>query len=194
VEGYRIKEFDKIVKMGKEGQEALNNYWFDYALYTSLEYWLMVTLFIAPLIILFFKIDKSKIFFIGFYGYSIHMLFGYIDLYNKNSGLLNYPFPVIPMLPGLSLDSSFVPVTFMLVYQWTLNHRKNYYIYMVFTSAILAFVFKPLLVGLGLFKLYGNTNYVFLFVCYLIVVVLAKVITNVFIWTEKKFNTKRTSS
>jgi len=194
VDGRRIKEFDKIVKMGKEGQEALNHYWLDNALYTSFEYWLMVTLLIAPLIILFFKIDKSKLFFMGFYGYSIHMLFGYVDLYNKNLGLLNYPFPVIPMLPGLSLDSSFVPVTFMLVYQWTLNHQKNYYLYMLLTSAILAFAFKPLLVGLGLFRIYGNTNYFFLFICYVIVIVLAKFITNVFLWTEKKYNNQRTSS
>jgi hypothetical protein len=78
----------------------------------------------VPLLVLFFKIDKRKLFFMGFYGYSIHMLFGYIDLYNKNSGLLNDPFSIIP---GLSLASSFLPVTYMLVYQWTLNHKKNYY-------------------------------------------------------------------
>ncbi|MDF2036513.1 hypothetical protein P2R12_05840 [Cytobacillus oceanisediminis] len=188
MEENRIKEFDDIVKMAKEGQKALNDYWVEYSIYTSFEYWFMVVLFIVPLLVLFFKIDKRKLFFMGFYGYSIHMLFGYIDLYNKNSGLLNYPFPMIPMIPGLSLDSSFVPVTFMLVYQWTLNHKKNYYVYTVLTSAVLAFVFKPLLIGLGLFKLYGNTNYFFLFACYLIVIILAKVITDVFLWTERKFS------
>lgn len=188
MEENRIKDFDQIVKMGKEGQKALNDYWVEYSIYNSFEYWFMVMLFIVPLIVLFFKIDKRKLFFMGFYGYSIHMLFGYIDLYNKNSGVLNYPFPMIPAVPGISLDSSFVPVTFMLVYQWTLNHKKNYYVYTVLTSAVLAFVFKPLLIGLGLFKLYGSTNYFFLFICYLIVIILAKVITDVFLWTERKFN------
>jgi hypothetical protein len=188
MEENRIKDFDHIVQMGKKGQEALNDYWVEHSIYTSFEYWFMVMLFIVPLIVLFFKIDKSKLFFMGFYGYSIHMLFGYIDFFNKNYGLLNYPFPMIPMVPGLSLDSSFVPVTFMLVYQWTLNHKKNYYVYTVLTSAVLAFVFKPLLAGLGLFKLYGITNYLYLFVCYLVVIVLAKVIMNVFLWTERKFN------
>jgi hypothetical protein len=187
LEKKRIEEFDRLVKMGKEGQNALNEYWLEYSLYTSFEYWLMVSFLIVPLIILFFKIDKSKIFFIGFFGYSIHILFGFIDVYATNSGLLNYPFPLIPMLPGLSLESSLIPVTFMLVYQWTLTHNKNYYIYMVLTSAVLAFGFKPLLVGLGLFRLYGNTNYFFLFICYLIVVLFAKFITNVFLWTERKF-------
>ncbi|MBT2709876.1 hypothetical protein [Bacillus sp. ISL-47] len=134
MEKQRIEQFDNIVKMGKEGQKALNEYWLDYFLYTSFEYWLMVSLLVVPLIILFFQIDKSKIFFMGFYGYSIHVLFGYIDLYAKNLGFLHYPIPIIPMIPGLSLDSSFIPVTFMLVYQWTLNHKKNYYFFFDISS------------------------------------------------------------
>ncbi|KMJ57162.1 hypothetical protein AB685_17275 [Bacillus sp. LL01] len=184
----RLEQFDKIVKMGKEAQKALNNYWIDFALYTSFEYFLMVLLLIVPLTYLFFKIDKNKIFFMGFFGYSIHVIFGYVDTFSKNLGFLNYPFPVIPIIPGLSLDSSFIPVTFMLVYQWTLNSKKNYYVYMIITSAILSFVFKPLLVALGLFRLYGNTNYLYLFIGYLIVITIAKFITDIFLWTEKNFN------
>ncbi|WP_163143827.1 hypothetical protein [Bacillus sp. 22-7] len=183
----RIEQFDHIVRMGKKGQEALNKYWLDFELYTSFEYWLMAALLIGPLIYLFFKIDKNKIFFFGFYGYSIHVIFGYIDLFSKNLGYLNYPFPVIPMLPGLTLDSSFVPVTFMLVYQWTINREKNYYLYMIITSAVMAFIFKPVLVGIGLMRLYGNTNYIYLFAGYLIVITLAKFIMSVFLWTEAKY-------
>jgi hypothetical protein len=190
MESKRIEQFDKIVNMGKEGHKALIEYWFDYSLYTSFEYWLMVSFLIVPLIILFFKIDKSKIFLMGFYGYSIHVLFGHIDEYATNAGLLNYPFPVIPMLPGLSLETSLIPVTFMLVYQWTLNHNKNYYVYTTLLSAVLSFIYKPLLVGLGLFRMYGNTNYFNLFLTYLVIVILAKFITNVFIWMEKNFKKK----
>lgn len=186
----QIQEFDKIVKMIKEAQHALNDYWLELALYTSLEYWLMVSFLILPLVYLFFKIDKSNIFFIGFYGYSVHVVFGYIDLFSKHSGFLNYPFPVIPMLPGLSLDSSFVPVLFMLVYQWTLKHKKNYYVYMVITSGFLSFIFKPIMAGIGLIRLYGNTNYLHLFIGYLIVITIAKFFTDVFLWIEKKYNNK----
>lgn len=91
------------------------------------------------------------------------------------------------MLPGLTLDSSFVPVTFMLVYQWTINREKNYYLYMIITSAVMAFIFKPVLVGIGLMRLYGNTNYIYLFAGYLIVITIAKFITSVFLWTEAKY-------
>lgn len=184
----QLQQFDNIVKMGKEAQHALNDYWLELALYTSLEYWLMVSFLIIPLVYLFFKIDKSQIFFMGFYGYSVHVIFGYIDLYAKNSGFLNYPFPVFPMLPGLSLDSSLVPVTFMLVYQWTLKQKKNYYLYMAITSGFLSFIFKPILAALGLIRLYGNTNYLYLFIGYLIVITIAKLFTDVFLWMEKKYN------
>jgi hypothetical protein len=86
-----------------------------------------------------------------------------------------------------ALDSSLVPMTFMLVYQWTLNNKKNYYLYSIITAFILSFLFKPLLVALGLIKMYANITYIHLFICYLLVLLIAKFITNVFLWTQKKF-------
>ena len=174
--------------MSSEGQKALNDYWKDFSLYTSLEYWMMVAFLIVPLIYLFFKIDKNKLFLIGFYGYSVHMLFGYLDLFGRNRGLWNYPFPVFPQIPGFSIDSSLVPVTFMLVYQYTLNRNKNFYIYTIVTALIFSFLFKPLLVALGLFKMYGTINYLHLFIVYLFVLLTAKFITNVFLWMQRKYS------
>jgi hypothetical protein len=186
VEKERISEFDKIVELGKQGQKALNQYWLDYSLYASVEYWLMVLFLIGPLILLFFKIDRTKIFRIAFYGYSVHVFFGYEDLYGRNMGFWNYPFPVLPALPGISLDSSLIPVTFMLVYQWSINHKKNYYLYAIMTAVILSFAFKPMLVGLGLFKLYGNFHYTHLFLSYLSVLILAKLMTDFFVWMKSR--------
>lgn len=187
MEDTRIDQFDEIVKMGRETQTALNDYWKDFSLYASFEYWLMVAFLIFPLVYLFFKIDKNKIFFIGFYGYSIHVIFAYVDLFGRHRGFWNYPFPIIPALPGLAIDSSLVPVTFMLVYQWMLNNNKNYYKYSIITAIIFSFLFKPLLVGLGLFRMYGTINYLHLFLGYLFVLLTAKFITNVFLWTQRRY-------
>jgi hypothetical protein len=186
-----VKEFDKTVKLNEEAHHALISYWKDNEIYLSLEYWMMVTILVAPLIILFFKIDKSKLFFMGFYGYSFHMLFAYTDAFGRNMGFWNYPFPIFPVISGLALDSSFVPVLFMLVYQYTLNHKKNYYIYTIITAAIFSFGFKPILVGMGMFKMYGKVNYLHLFISFIFVIVFAKVIVDVFLWVEKRYNKKR---
>jgi hypothetical protein len=183
----RIEKFDKTVKMKSEATDALMAYWHDFSLYFSLEYWIMISILLVPLIVLFFRIDKSKIFLIGFYGYSVHIAFAYIDIFGQNNGRWNYPFPILPVLPGLAIDSSLVPITYMLIYQWTLNNNKNYYIYSMIAALIFSFIFKPLLVALGLFKLYGNTNYFHLFIGYVLVLIIAKFITDLFLWTQKKF-------
>jgi hypothetical protein len=182
----RINQFDKAVRLRKESTDAIVDYWKDYSLYLSLEYWMMVAILVIPLILLAFKIDKSKIFLIGFFGYSVHVIFAYVDIFGINMGLWNYPFQVIPALPSLSIDSSLVPVIFMLIYQWTINHDKNFYLYSIIVAGIFAFIFKPLLVALGLFRMYGVINYFFLFICYVLVVLLAKLVTNVFLWLQKR--------
>lgn len=191
MENERLSRFDQIVEMGKEGQKALNEYWWEFSLYTSFEYWLMVLFLVAPLILLLLKINKNKLFQILFYGYSIHMPFGYIDLYGRNMGYWNYPFPVIPVLPGISLDSSLIPIIFIFVYQSSMTSNKKYYLYASITSVILSFVFKPMLVGLGLFKMYGAINYFHLFISYVSVFIFAKVITDFFLWIKKRYSSNK---
>jgi hypothetical protein len=183
----RIVQFDKAAKIQKESTDAIVNYWNDFALYSSFEYWILAGILVIPLIILFFKIDKSKIFQIGFFGYSIHVFFAYMDIYGINVGFWHYPIQLIPSLPSLSIDSSLVPVTFMLVYQWTLNRNKNYYVYSIIAAAILSFGFNPILVQMGLLKMYGKINYFHLFITYITVLILAKLITNGFVWMKKRY-------
>lgn len=186
LENERLSRFDEIVKMGKEGQKALNQYWFDYSLYSFFEYWLMVSFLVFPLIFLILKVNKEKLFQILFYGYSVHICFGYEDLFGRNMGYWNYPIPVIPSLPGITLDSSLIPVIFIFVYQSTINSNKKYFSYGVLTALLLSFVFKPMLVGLGLFKMYGSINYFHLFLSYLSVLIFAKLLTDLFIWIKKR--------
>lgn len=67
------------------------------------------------------------------------------------------------------------------MYQWTLNHNKNYYLYGVGLSAFFAFVFKPIISAMGLFEMYKGIQYWHLFIGYLVVMTLSKLITNIFV-------------
>ncbi|MEK3990511.1 MULTISPECIES: CBO0543 family protein [Robertmurraya] len=183
----RLEQFDKAVQLREDSTDLLIQIWKEYHLYSTLEFWIMVSILVVPLLILFFKIDKSKIFLIGFYGYSVHVILAYVDIYGMNAGYWHYPFQLLPSLPSLSVDASIVPVVCMLMYQWTLNHKKNYYLYAILTAGGFALVFKPLLVGLGLFKLYGKANYIYLFVGYVLILLTAKFMTNVFLWAQKRY-------
>ena len=181
----RVKQFNKIAKTIGEGYRDLAEYWMEWSLFTTFEFWLMAVLFIAPLVFVLIKIDKNKIFLIGFYGFCIHMTLGYIDMVGRNLGFWNFPFPLIPVLPGLVLDASVVPVTFMLVYQWTLNHNKNYYLYSFLTAAFFAFIFKPLMEALGTLEMYGKANYFHLLIVYVTTFLMSRFLTNVFLWLQK---------
>jgi hypothetical protein len=183
----RLEQLDKAVKLRKESADILLDYWSRYSIFTTFEFWCIVSLFFVPLIVIILKIDKSKIFLIGFYGYSVHMLSFYINLLGVNRGLWSYPFQLIPTMPSFAFDSSFVPVTFMLVYQWTLNHKKNYYKMALIVAVLLAFIIDPIFVKMGLIRLYGHTNYAYRLVIYVIPLIWAKLITNVFLWLQKRF-------
>jgi hypothetical protein len=184
----RLQKFDKAVQLREDSTDVLTEIWKDYSLYSTLEYWIMATILVVPLLFLLVKIDKSKIFLICFYGYTFHVVLAYGDIYGMNAGYWHYPFQLIPSLPSLSIDASIFPVTFMLIYQWTLNSNKKYYLYSIIACGGYAFVFKPLLVALGLFRLYDWVNYLYLFIGYFLISIVAKCFTDVFLWMQKKYS------
>lgn len=184
----RLQKFDKAVQMREEATDLLVQIWKDYSLYTTLEYWILASILVVPLLYLFIKIDKNKIFQIGFYGLCFHVVLAYGDIYGMNAGYWHYPIQLVPSLPSLSIDASIFPVAYMLIYQWTLNQNKKYYLYTMLASGGFAFVFKPLLVALGLFKLYAWVNYFYLCFGYFLIAIVAKFMTDVFLWTQKKYS------
>lgn len=161
------------------------NYWYKYSYLNTWQFWIILALFIVPLIALYFLIDRKKALLIGFYGYNVHVWFTYIDTYGGATNLWFYPYKIIPFFTtSFSLDVSLVPVLFMLVYQWTINHNKNYYLYIFLLVVFMAFVFKRVMVDLGLFQL-THSNYFILFLGYFVIALISKLITNIFIWFEK---------
>lgn len=183
----RLEKFIDFVHLREESTRHLTEYWREYSNFSTLQFWIMVAILVIPLIILIIKIDKEKLFVVCFYGYSIHITFAYLDLYGVNKGLWGFPFQVFPFLPSFSLDSSLVPVSFMLVYQWTLNKKKNYYLYSIITAFILAFIFDAILVRFGLFEMYKNTNYFHLFIGNIITFLFARFLT-IFFLKFSKYN------
>lgn len=117
----------------------------------------------------------------------LDMLFHYFDTFFFTNRLVTYPYKVVPFLPtSITLDTSFIPVSFMLLYQWTLNKNKNYYLYATGLCLFFSFLFKPALVAFGLFKLYKGVNYFHLLLVYISVMLLSKGITNVFLHFQKE--------
>jgi hypothetical protein len=170
-----------------------NEYWHAFSAYDTWQFWFLILLFVLPLIVLFFKLDRMRAFQIGFFGFNIHVWLGYIDRFGVSEGYWEYPYQWFIFLPSnVSLDASLIPVLYMLLYQWILAHKKNYYLYMILLSAGLSFIFKPLLVLHYFLAFYIDMPYLFLFSGYLVIILLSKLITDIFLGFYKKAATSHT--
>lgn len=166
--------------------DSLVTYWREYSSFDTWQFWVCVAALVVPLIVLYFKIDRSKALLLGFYGYSVHIFFTYEDIFGANKTYWFYPYKILPVLSAnLSLDVSLIPVTYMLVYQWIIRKNKNYYLYMLALSAFFALVFKPFCEALGLFQLDRGSLFFHIFLAKFLVAVIAKKITDLFVYFEK---------
>jgi hypothetical protein len=185
-----LEKQNQMIDTLNEKQKAFTQDWMDYwSQYSSpdtWQFWFLVVMFFLPLVVLYFKLDKSKAFQIGFFGFNIHVWLGYIDRFGVNSGFWEYPYQWFILLPSnVSLDASLIPVIYMLLYQWIINNDKNFYLYMIIVSAGLSFIFKPLIVLHYFLKFYIEMPYLYLFLGYLVIIFLSKGITDLFLYFQK---------
>jgi hypothetical protein len=178
--------FSKLVSMQERLTKEGIEYWKAYSDFSTWQFWFIFALLIGPLILLFFKIDRKNIFFVGFYGFAVHVLFAYVDAFGIRMGLWAYPYQLIPFLPSFSLDAAIIPIVAMLVFQWTYNRKKNFYLYAFLTALVFGFGFKPFLVSIHLFEKYDWINYIYIFIIYIVLFVVAYWMTKVFLWLHHK--------
>ncbi|WP_246938814.1 CBO0543 family protein [Bacillus pinisoli] len=177
---------NKIRSMAEELSQFQIEYWKSFSNFETWQFWVVILMLIVPLIVLFVSIDKNKTLLLGFFGLNYHIWFAYVNSIGINLGLWEYPYQILSFIPSFALDASLVPVSFMLLYQWTLNHKKNIYLYSLFLSAFFAFVLKPIMVNFHFFHMYKGVNYVYLFIFYVAFFIVSKLITNLFVWLKKR--------
>ncbi|GIQ69304.1 hypothetical protein DUZ99_04800 [Xylanibacillus composti] len=178
---------ERINEMQRQLTSTWIDYWREYSSFSTWQFWVNVLMFVVPLVVLFMILDKRRALQIGFFGYSVHVLFTYIDSISHRFGYGQYPYQMVPFTSGnLGLDSSFVPVVYMLLYQWTLAGRRNYYVYGTLLSLLLAFVFKPLISSIHLFEPTNGMRYSHLFLGYMAIMLFSKWVTKLFVWLQGK--------
>jgi len=184
----QIKMLDDIVRKRIEATQLLSEYWNLYSNIGTWQFWVLtIFILVLPLVILYFTIDRGKIFLIGFYGFSINIWLTLGGEIGVNRGWWDYPYMTFSFLPiSFSILSSAIPVIFMLVFQWTLNHNKNFYIYSLFAAILTAFIFAPLMVSLDFFRLHNGTNYFHILLLYTILFLVSKFILNAFLYMQNK--------
>lgn len=155
--------YDDIYKVKEHLNELLNTYWQNYSDMGTWYFWVNLATFIIPLIILYFSIDRKRLFEICFFGYTVHVLWGYIDIALSKENFLVHPHTLFLFIPvGFTMTVSAIPVAYMLVYQYCTNREQNFYVYAVILSLIFAYGLGSISDYLDLFKMHKwNDAYIF---------------------------------
>jgi len=156
--------WNKIYEEKNELNSIYNSYWNEYSNLGTWQFWMVISLLVIPLIILYFKVDRKRIFELFFFGYTIHMLWTYIDIALGRNAYLIHKYFLTPLLPNATnITASVLPVGFLLIYQFCANNKKNFYLYSLILSALFAFVFASIEEYLGFVEFRKGMNQFFLF-------------------------------
>ncbi|MFC4099065.1 CBO0543 family protein [Paenibacillus xanthanilyticus] len=182
----QAQQFEQIRQAKLDEAGIIHRYWLNYSNVDTWQFWLLAALFVIPLIVLFWKMDRSKALLLGFFGLNVHIWFSYVDTFGVERGMWGYPYKFVPFLPeSITLDTSLVPVTFMLLYQWCIHTRRNFYLFGIALCGAYSFGLKPIMVQLDLFHMYRGMNFIYLFLLYLLVFGLAVGVTAIFLALRK---------
>ncbi|WP_207952294.1 CBO0543 family protein [Paenibacillus turpanensis] len=183
----KAQGIDQIKDIHDQMADLTFQYWMQHSHFSTWQFWVNLLLLILPLVILYKYLDWKHALLLGFYGFNIHVWFHYIDSFGVTNGYWNYPHKIVPFLSvNVALDAAIVPVCYMLLYQWITSRNKNYYVYTTLLSGAFAFILKPIMVYAGLFRMYEWVNYFYLFVFYMVIVLVSKWITDLFLFLQER--------
>ncbi|WP_202079923.1 hypothetical protein [Caldalkalibacillus salinus] len=170
-----FKEYwEEIYDTNDKFNQLIGLFWQEYAHMGTWQFWVVAGLFLAPLVLLYFTVDRRRIFEIFFFGYTVHIFWGYTDIFLGRSNYFIHTYFLAPMLPfALNMTASFLPVSFLLLYQYCTNHNKNFYIYAAILSAVFSFLLVTIEVQLGLAELRKGIRMYHIFIIDIIIVYFA---------------------
>lgn len=176
-----------IAEVREKATHMFIDYWNTYSAIDAWQFWvILICFFVLPLLVLYVVIDRKKIFLIGFYGFNINVWMNLLDTIGLQLNLWTHAYAIIPFSPtGFSANAALMPVVFMLVYQWTLNHNKNFYLYSLFAAMFFSLILVPLRVSLVNLEFHKGVNYFHVLIAYTGVFLFSKLVTSVFIYMQK---------
>ena len=156
--------WQQIHENQSELDAMFHSYWAQHSSFSTWQYWLMLGMFIVPLVVLYFAVDRRKIFELLFFGFAVHMLWAYTDIYLGEHNFMVHRYVLAPDMPfSVSAVASALPVSFILIYQYCTNRNKSYPLWMAVMSLAWAFGVASLEQMLGMLSFHNGMNHVILF-------------------------------
>ena len=182
--------YEKIYEQREQLNNLIGEYWRNYTGYDTWYFWFNLAALLIPLIILYFKIDKKRIFEISFFGYTAHILWSNIDTILSTNNYLVHTHSLSYLLPaGITMTAVIIPVLFMFIYQYCTNNGKNFYFYIIIISLLLGLGFGSISQKLELFKMHKGMNLFYLVLIDIAVAYISYWFTKLFLKISGKIET-----
>ena len=182
--------WEQIFRTNEKLNVLLQSYWHQYSYVNTWQFWTVMALLVVPLIILYFTVDRTRIFELLFFGYTVHILWSYIGMILEKHGYFIHMYFLAPILPfAVHMNAAALPVGFLLLYQYCTGFKKrNFYFYAVLLSVGFAFGVASIEQWLGFLEFRKGMNHFHLVLIDLIIVYSAYWLTT-FILSKKESKT-----
>lgn len=159
----------------------------------SLKWWGAIGFVTFSYILCFSLMDKTRLTKTILFGSLISVFAVVVDIVGSNFNYWTHTIYIFPMIPSIFLyDITALPMYYMLIYQRAYSW-KSYAVWNIGASAIMGFVFSPLLVILGIIR-FDNFSYLDNFLLISFIGFLAKAATSlIFSFEDQYQSTQRTS-
>jgi hypothetical protein len=176
--------FDEIRNLHQQLYELRLDYWISHNLFTF-QWWLLLMALIVPWIIWWRFVDKNRIYQILLFGTLLMTLVMLLDDFGVETHLWSYPYQLLNILPRLlAIDQGIIIVAHMFLYQY-FPKWKPFLIANTVMAIIFTFIFEPLTVWLGIYKL-ENWRYIYSLPIYIIKAAFIKWLVDEFLLKKSK--------
>ena len=153
--------------------------------FITVKYWAMISVIVVFYMVWYKFTDKKRLVDLLLFGSLFTVMRMIMDLAGVTAGYWMYKIRVLPLSPSLFLqDLTIVPLTYMLVQQYSPNWRK-YFIWNAVGSGFISAVIMPLLSAFGYLQLM-RWNYLYSFIVLYILAVLSRLSFNLVIQVQHK--------
>lgn len=178
--------YQKLYELREQLTNLRTEYWHLYSDMSTWYFWFNLASVVIPFIILYFVIDRKRIFEIAFFGYTAHLLWANLDTFLAMRNYFTYPHTITDLIPlGVNVTAVVFPITFMLLYQYCTNKNKNFYLYAIVVAFIFAYGFGGFAMTSGLARMHNGMNLLYLFLIDTAIAFLALWMTRLFLKIKK---------
>ncbi|MFC7060408.1 CBO0543 family protein [Halobacillus seohaensis] len=164
--------YEEIRDVHQQLYDMRLEYWISHDLFTF-QWWLLLFVLFIPWIIWGIFVDKRKINKILLFGTLLTILVIMLDDFGVEKHLWSYPYQLINIMPRLvAIDQGIIVVAHMFLYQY-FPEWKRFIIANIVMALVFTFIFEPLTVWIGIYKL-ENWHYIYSLPIYIMKAVFIK--------------------